>query len=222
MNIEEKINKAPNTTILPATIDIGMLKYLSELNKNNFVVNLDLSFDDLKICNKTIKNHVQTICSSVKKLPFKDNSFDHIISSSMLQYIKNDDILKNKVEKNNQISVFPSVEITLEEIRRILKPNGKVFLITPNNAYYKSYMFNFEELNQAFKNHFSTFKIFFYNTYPKLSKKYRKLNFANIIPKLRSKFSDPDKVINSLSKDSSRNNYCVSFFIECIKENENK
>ena len=81
-------------------------------------------------------------------------------------------------------------------------------------------MFNFEELNETIKNNFSTYKIFFYNTYPRLSRKYRKLNFANTIPKLNSKFLSPDKVINSLSKTSSKNNYSVSFFIECINDSD--
>jgi|SaaInlStandDraft_2_1057019.scaffolds.fasta_scaffold08321_2 ubiquinone/menaquinone biosynthesis C-methylase UbiE len=213
-----KIKSIKNKFILDHGGGVGIIS--SEINKNNSIVNLDLSFNDLKISNETIKDKIHTICSDVKKLPFKDNSFDFIISSSMLQYIRNNDIKNNQTKKKNSINIFPSVEITLKEIKRILKPNGKIFIITPNNAYYKSYMFNFEELNETIKNNFSTYKIFFYNTYPRLSRKYRKLNFANTIPKLNSKFLSPDKVINSLSKTSSKNNYSVSFFIECINDSD--
>jgi ubiquinone/menaquinone biosynthesis C-methylase UbiE len=215
-----KIKSIKNKSILDHGGGVGIIS--SELNKNNSIVNLDLSFNDLKISNESMKGEIYTVCSDVKKLPFKDSSFDFVISSSMLQYIRNEDLKKNQVKKRDSINIFPNVETTLKEIKRIIKPNGKIFLITPNNSYYKSYMFNFEELNETLKNNFTTFKIFFYNTYPKLSKKYRKLNFANIIPKLNSKFLNPDKVINSLSKTSSKNNYSVSFFIECEKDGDNR
>lgn len=62
--------------------------------------------------------------------------------------------------------------------------------------------------------YFPKTEISFYNTLPRLSKKNRKLNLANVIPKLKAKLENNDKVINSLIKKNSKNNYSVSFFIK--------
>ena len=40
---------------------------------------------------------------------------------------------------------------------------------------------------------------------------------ANIIPKLKSKFINSDKIIQNLVKENTKNNYSVSFFVKAIK-----
>ncbi len=65
---------------------------------------------------------------------------------------------------------------------------------------------------------FSNFSINFYNTYPRLSRKYRKLNLANIVPKLKLKFQNHNSIINSLIKqDENHEISSVSFYVEAIK-----
>ena len=110
---------------------------------------------------------------------------------------------------------YPTVNKTLEEIKRILKISGIVFLTTPNNSYYKSIKLTFAELKSSISI-FNDSKIYFYNTHIKISKN-RKLNMANIIPKLKSKFINSDKIIQNLVKENTKNNYSVSFFVKAIK-----
>ena len=128
--------------------------------------------------------------------------------------------IKNKLDiKKNIISEYPHVEKSLLEINRVLKNGGILFLVTPNNFYYKSYMLNYDELNKAMQNHFIDYTISLYNTFPKLSKKYRKLNLANIIPKILSKFINEEKLINDvlIRKKIGKNKYSVSFYVEAKK-----
>jgi len=42
---------------------------------------------------------------------------------------------------------------------------------------------------------------------------------ANVIPKLIGKFIDPNKVMSGLLKDTSTNDYSVSFFVEAKHNN---
>lgn len=152
-------------------------------------------------------------------IPCKDNYFDCVISSSVLQYSKSYDLQKKNTATVDGINQYPTVEKVLTEIHRVLAPKGKLYLVTPNNSYYKSYMLDYNEIKKSFSNHFINFVIYFYNTFPRLSSRYRKLNLANTIPKLMSKLKDPDKVIQSMiKKDKGLERNSVSFYIEAIKE----
>ena len=80
-------------------------------------------------------------------------------------------------------------------------------------------MLDYNEIKKSFSNHFNNFIIYFYNTFPRLSSRYRKLNLANTMPKLMSKLKDPDEVIRSMiKKDKGLERHSVSFYIEAIKE----
>ena len=60
----------------------------------------------------------------------------------------------------------------------------------------------------------------FYNTFPRLNKK---LNLANIIPKILSKIKNPDSIIQLLIKENTvKNKNSVSFYVKAIKKNENE
>lgn len=211
-----KLKSIKNESVLDIGGGIGIIS--SEINDSNTRVNLDFSFQDLKTCNLKTDKNIQNICGAITNFPFEDSSFHSVISSSVLQYAKNYDIKNNQINEKDKIIEFPSVEKSLGETYRVLKPNGKLYLVTPNNAYYKSYMLSYDELKNAFSNHFSNFKISFYNTLPRLSKKHRKLNLANVIPKLRSKLSDTENIFKSLLKNSSRNNYSITFFVEANRD----
>jgi len=113
---------------------------------------------------------------------------------------------------------FATIEKTLKEIVRIMNEGGNLLLTTPNNARYHSTKLNYNELKNALNDYFAKFSIFFYNTLPKLSNKSRKLNLANIIPKLESKIVKDTTVQHSLlKKDEGREKNSVSFYVEAIK-----
>lgn len=84
-------------------------------------------------------------------LPFADNSFDVIISSHVIEHI-------------------PDVKGNLEEIKRILKPNGKLILSTPNRKHrllpfqkpfnpYHFREYSFRSLKRDLKGVFAKFEI---------------------------------------------------------------
>jgi ubiquinone/menaquinone biosynthesis C-methylase UbiE len=206
-----KINNIKNKKILDVGGGIGVI--LSKLDKTNSKTNLDLSFDDLVICQHKNDKKIQNVCGSMTHLPFKKEYFDCVIAANILEVAKNND-LKNNKNRN----IFPSIENTINEIQRVTRNNGNVFLTTPNNKYYKSNKLTYNELRNSILPYFKDFNIFFYNTYPKLYKKYRKLNLANIIPKILSKIKKNETIIKELCKTKSQNNYSVSFFVEINKK----
>jgi len=189
---------------------IGIIS--SEINDDNIRINLDLSFNDLKICQKNIDKKIGVVCGSMTNLPFKEEIFDAVICSNLLEEAKKIDIQKEE-NIENPLSSYPTIEKTLDEIKNILTKNGVLYLTTPNNKYYNTIKLTFQELNYALSRNFSRIEINFFNTYPKLGNN-RKLNFANIIPKLKSKIANPDKIIQKLIKTRSRCNYSVSFYVE--------
>ena len=99
----------------------------------------------------------------IKKLPFKSNTFDFILSSEVIEHLKNTDHF-------------------LSEIYRVLKPNGKFLISTPNVCSLSSrirvlfgftpttcsfdsshiQIFNFDKLSNQIKSH--QFKVFLKTT----------------------------------------------------------
>ncbi len=91
-------------------------------------------------------------------------------------------------------------------------------LTTPNNAYYQTSKLTYDELKLHLRENFGNFSLSFYNTFPNLKSQNRKLNMANILPKVISKIRSREKIIKSLvHKDSGRDQYSVSFFVEAKK-----
>lgn len=212
-----KIENISNKKILDLGGGIGIIS--GELNDSNFRYNLDNSFDDMKKCITKINEEINPIIGDVTNIPCKDNYFDCVISSSVLQYSKSFDLQKKNTVTVDGINQYPTVEKTLAEIYRVLAPKGKLYLVTPNNSYYKSYMLDYKEIKKSFSKYFNNFIIYFYNTFPRISSRYRKLNLANTMPKLLSKLKDPDEVVQSLiKKDKGIERKSVSFYIEAIKE----
>lgn len=212
-----RIEKIENKIILDIGGGIGIIS--SEINKNNFRINLDFNLKDLKVCREKIDHNIENVLATLKDLPFHNNSIDIIICSSVLQYAKLEDIEKNLVITRNKINEYPSVEKILSEISRVLNKKGKLFFVTPNNTYYKSYMLNYLELKTALDNHFSDYSLWFYNIFPRLSRKYRKLNLANVIPKIMSKFISRKKIFADilLKNDKGITRSSVSFYVEGTK-----
>lgn len=98
------------------------------LNRNKFdLYGLDVSIELLeKALDYSSKFNFQPklIAGDMRDLPFRENSFDHIISIASLHHL---------IEKNERIEA-------LEEIRRVLKPEGEAF-ITVWNKKQREFMF---------------------------------------------------------------------------------
>jgi len=204
-----KIKHIKNKVILDIGGGIGVV--LSETNNSNFKINLDSSFEDLKICKSQFNYEINNVCASMLNLPFKKEVIDYVICANILEVGKALDLDKRK--ENKKINSYPTVEKMLVEIIHILKNNGKIFITTPNNAYYQTKKLTYDELNNCISKLFINFQIFYFNTYKKITR-YRKLNLANIIPKFQSKIKDKQEVLNNLLKIKSNDNYSVSFYVE--------
>jgi len=196
----------------------GMGIISSELDGSNFRINLDYSLNDLKTCKEKNDSKIHCVCASMTNLPFRKDIFNCVICSHILEIAKSIDIEKDRIENSNRIKLYPTVECVIDEIFSVLSPKGVFFLTTPNNAYYQTTKLDYYELKNSLKNHFKNYSLSFYNTYPRLSKKHKKLNFANIVPKLFSKTVKPEKILNSLvKKDEGKNKESVSFYVEATK-----
>ena len=177
-----KLKKIENSITIDIGGGVGII--LSELNKNNLKINVDLSLSDLLRSKKEFPE-IETICASMNYLPIKKNSTNFVICANILEVAKTLDVNnKNFIIKNNKM-YHKTVIQTLKEINTILEKNGKLYLTTPNNKYYKTTKLNYNELNESLLITFDKFSIKLFNTYLKLSNKYRKLNLANIIPKIK-------------------------------------
>ena len=86
--------------------------------------------------------------------------------------------LKNNTKIINSVKYFPTVTNILDNANSILKNNGLLYITTPNNAYFQGNKMSYNELKYVLENIFSSYTLWFYNTFRKLSKTNRKLNFA--------------------------------------------
>lgn len=186
----------------------------SEMNSSNFRVNMDVNMKDLVMCLKNNGHDIHNVCGTSDYMPFRSMSFDMVICSHLMDVLKERD-LKKGLESND----VPSNKKLIKEIYRVMKRSGDLFLTAPNNAYYNTTKTTVSDLKETILPYFPDAKIFFYNTHHKLNKKNRKLNMANVIPKLIGKFIDPNKVMSGLLKETSTNDYSVSFFVEAKHNN---
>ena len=207
-----QLKKIKNKRILDVGGGIGIIS--SSLDKSNQIINLDLSKDDLTKC-KVNNNNLLLINGSMTELPFSENNFDIVICSHLLEIAKFLDI-KNKNQSN--IKKYPTVEKVLTEIHRVLKNNSKLYLTTPNNAYYQTTKLTYHELISAIQQSFQKYSLFYFNTHHSISKNQRKLNLSNLIPKVQSKFKNHNEIINSLcKKDKNQDLKSISFYVEVMK-----
>jgi len=212
-----ELKRLQENIILDVGGGIGIIS--SELHNTNRRINLDLSLEDLKCCRMKVDKEIHCVCASITSLPFKKNCFDNVICANLLEIAKQIDIENHYVSDDDTVADYPTIKQTIYEIASVLKNDGTLFITTPNNAYYKTIKLTFNELKNSISNIFSNSKIYFFNTYSKIGKN-RKLNMANVIPKLSSKFTDPDKIIKNLLENKSINDYSVSFFVKARLVNE--
>jgi ubiquinone/menaquinone biosynthesis C-methylase UbiE len=206
-----KLKKIKQKKILDIGGGIGII--ISETNQSNLRLNLDSSFNDLIICKNENGKNVHNICASMTSLPFKENIFDVVICASVLEYGKSLDIQNKNVVMKDNINSYPTINLTLNEISNVLNLSGILYVTTPNNAYYNKIKLTYDELKNALNTKFENSRIFFFNTHHKIGKN-KKMNLANVIPKIYSKIINTDIILKKMLKNKSRNSYSVSFFAE--------
>lgn len=126
-------------------LDVGCEQgTLHNLIKNEDIYGLDIS--PKKFRNRVVKADAQSI-------PFKENSFDTLIAGELIEHLSNP-------------------EDFLKESKRVLKPNGKIIISTPNkkswvNRIFKSYfhrwhvsLFDVNSLKEFASKYFAIEKFF--------------------------------------------------------------
>lgn len=210
-----KLQNIHNKNTLDVGGGIGIIS--SSLNKSNLRINLDFSFDDLKICKK-MDAQIECVCGSMTNMPFKDGKFDYVICSHILEEAKQDDIANNRCHIVHNEIECPSVKLVVSESRRIAKAGNKIFFTTANNASYHANKLNYYELKKYLSSNFTDYSLYYYNTLPRLSKKNKKLNLANTVPKLLLNLMSRGSILQKLlQKDVGKERNSVSFFVEVIK-----
>lgn len=116
-HLAESIKKILQDNKFKSALDVGCGggQLTNFLKKNGFdSYGCDNSKEALKIARKTNGNRA-ILNSPATKLPFSNNSFDFVSAISLIEHLNQKEALQ-----------------FLLEAKRILKPNGKIFLVTPN------------------------------------------------------------------------------------------
>lgn len=140
-------------------IDIGCgpglrMKFFKPLVKK--LIGVDISERRLKEA-KSYNPEVVFIMCDARELPFKNETFDTVLSLEMIEHLPD----------------YLSQKLFFQEVKRILKPGGKFIVSTPNSPIFKLYCIltkeryptHFSELNYfqfrlRLKNHFEDVKIY--------------------------------------------------------------
>lgn len=121
----KEINSLSSGRVLE--VGVGHGSHL-KLYKKHKVTGIDISLKMLEIAKKQKNEHTELIQMNGESLSFDDHHFDYIILSHIITVVNNPEKL-------------------LEEAYRVLKPNGKLFILnhfTPNNwLKYIDYSFNY-------------------------------------------------------------------------------
>jgi 2-polyprenyl-3-methyl-5-hydroxy-6-metoxy-1,4-benzoquinol methylase len=110
---------APKGTVLDAASGEGYgSSILAEQAKE--VVGVDLDSTAVRAAtDKYTKTNLRFIVSTVEALPFLDNHFDLIVSFETIEHVD-------------------SINLVLDEFKRVLKNHGKLIISTPDKLYYPS------------------------------------------------------------------------------------
>jgi ubiquinone/menaquinone biosynthesis C-methylase UbiE len=103
----------PNTTSLLLDIPCGTGIYMSAFDQNGYtVVGADASLPMLEMSRQRAK-HAQKTQSDINHLPFRDDSFDAVISIRLFSHFEKDQLHR-----------------MLNELRRVIRPRGRVIFDT--------------------------------------------------------------------------------------------
>lgn len=82
----------------------------------------DISWDMLKAFKDVSNGTISLLQSDVRALPYRDNSFDLIVTSAMLEYV-------------------PNIEDALAMLKRCLKPRGRIFVFMSRKSLLNTLLF---------------------------------------------------------------------------------
>ncbi|MCL6096823.1 MAG: class I SAM-dependent methyltransferase [Patescibacteria group bacterium] len=159
------------------------------------VIGIDYSKDAIELCNKSLKNMPKKIKNLVsfynmdaKKIEFKDDSFDCVISLDVFEHLYKEEL-----------------EVVMKNLSKVLKRNGILFVHTETNRIYLDYTHKFYVYPVS---HLliKVNKIFFKKEYSGLSKdarnEYHKIQHVNeptifYLRKLFKRHSFKGKIISN-------------------------
>ena len=108
--LKKYLKTKPNDLILDVGCGIGhLLDYLNQFSNN--LVGIDADLISLLYAKKTTS--AEYVSSKAEKLPFKDNTFDKIISFNVLEHIENE-------------------QKVLDEIKRVAKNKAEILIWVPS------------------------------------------------------------------------------------------
>lgn len=110
-----------------------------------YIHGFDLSKSSISFATSRYKNLADFSIASITDMNIvKDDSFDIVISSEVMEHIK---------EYNMESKA-------IEELKRIAVNGGLIIIGTPNIEMSPNHGFSFDEINDFFKNHFTNYCIF--------------------------------------------------------------
>jgi ubiquinone/menaquinone biosynthesis C-methylase UbiE len=112
--ILKKISPLPGRRLLDVACGLGLLVYYAR-KRDLEVFGIDLSYKAIQLALSSYSRNGLSI-SNGEYLPFSDASFDYITNIGSLEH-------------------FTSMEKGLQEMRRVLKTDGKVAIFVPNSYY---------------------------------------------------------------------------------------
>ena len=92
---------------------LGSLKY-----RNIDVWGIDISEIATASARQKVKKPEQIICADAERLPFEDGTFDYVTAWGVIEH-------------------FPDTDSIVQEVARVLKPQGTAVIMVPNIYYYK-------------------------------------------------------------------------------------
>ncbi|MCF7794985.1 class I SAM-dependent methyltransferase [Patescibacteria group bacterium] len=135
--------------VLDIACGSGYGSYYLSLNNGLSVVGADVSADSVNKAKKSYqKDNLQFQVANALSLPFQDNSFDSVVSLETIEHFNISD-----------------QKLYLKELKRVLKPEGKLWLSTPNSEASKHNNpwhlkeLNFFELQELLAKNFLNYKI---------------------------------------------------------------
>ncbi|HET53695.1 MAG TPA: class I SAM-dependent methyltransferase [Ignavibacteria bacterium] len=170
--LTEKINilvkSFPSDVIDVCDIGCGDGAITNKLNEHFDVVASDRSINALKFV------ETKKFCSSADNLPLKENSFDLIFSSEMIEHLP-DDIFTNTIKEFKRVS-SRYIYLTFPNDENV----EKNFVKCPNCDFVFNKIYHLRNLNlKKIEKLFPEYEIIFQTPHGKLTKKYNKF-FAKI------------------------------------------
>jgi ubiquinone/menaquinone biosynthesis C-methylase UbiE len=110
-------------------------------NSSKKLYSIDLSKSRIINAKKRTKNKVNILIADARRIPFKDNFFDTVCAFEIIEHLPN----------------YSDHYTFLKEVKRILKPGGKLLITTPNKIIFKIYCLLSKEKHST---HFSELTYF--------------------------------------------------------------